>query len=101
MIRGRASVVNTGKLRINGRDIRLYGVNGRRGTYVNDLQSYLGEKVVRCAQRPNGRYRCVVSGFDLSEVVLLNGAGKAARDATPALKAAEDKARQQRKGVWR
>ncbi len=48
----------------------------------------------------NDVYRCQVGGQDLSRVVLFNGGGKPTAEATPELKAAADKARESRLGVW-
>ena len=48
----------------------------------------------------NDVYRCQVGGQDLSRVVLFNGGGRPTGDATPELKAAADKAREAKIGVW-
>jgi endonuclease YncB( thermonuclease family) len=46
------------------------------------------------------RYRCQVDGYDLAEIVLLNGRGRAAPDASPDLVEAERQARSDGRGVW-
>jgi endonuclease YncB( thermonuclease family) len=46
------------------------------------------------------RYRCQVDGYDLAEIVLLNGRGRAAPNAAPDLVEAERHARSDGRGVW-
>ncbi len=98
---GLAEVVGPAALRLEGRLVRLFGVEAAAGPGT-DLAGYLAGRPVSC--RPVGggsTYECAVEGHDLSEVVLFNGGAKAAPDATPALVAAEDHARAQRLGLWR
>ncbi len=95
-------VIDTATLRIEGKLVRLTGVEWARGAQSADLARYLGGRPVTC--RPKGAndvYRCLVDGRDLSEVVLYNGGGRATSDAEPELLAAETYAKAEKIGVWR
>ena len=48
----------------------------------------------------DGRYRCAIDGWDLSEIVLLNGGGRATPQAAPDLVEAQRKARSEGRGLW-
>src|SRR5207247_10159161 len=77
-IRGMAFVLDTATLEVQGRMVRLYGVEGARGRSVRDLRRYLGRREVVCEPRGSGNeHRCRVDGQDLSRVVLFNGGGRA------------------------
>jgi endonuclease YncB( thermonuclease family) len=98
---GVPEVVDTGTLRVEGKVVRLFGVEWARGAQADDLTRYLAGRTVVCTASPNPeRYRCQVDGRDLSEVVLYNGGGRATPEATPELKAAESQARTAGLGVW-
>ena len=99
---GVPEVIDTATLRIEGKLVRLTGVEWARGAQGADLARYLGGRPVTC--RPKGAndvYRCLVDGRDLSEVVLYNGGGRATSDAEPELLAAETYAKAEKIGVWR
>jgi len=99
---GVPEVIDTATLRIEGKLVRLAGVEWARGAQSADLARYLGGRPVTC--RPKGAndvYRCLVDGRDLSEVVLYNGGGRATSDAEPELLAAEKYAKAEKIGVWR
>ena len=99
---GVPEVIDTATLRIEGKLVRLTGVEWARGAQSADLARYLGGRPVTC--RPKGAndvYRCLVDGRDLSEVVLYNGGGRATSDAEPELLAAENYAKAEKIGVWR
>jgi penicillin-binding protein 1A len=100
-IRGVAGVVDTGRLAVAGRMVRLYGVDGIGGQAKREFARYLGRREVIC-EPTDARdvYRCRIDDRDLSRVVLFNGGGRAAADATPELKAAEQRARSARVGIW-
>ena len=73
---GVPEVIDTATLRIEGKLVRLAGVEWARGAQSADLARYLGGRPVTC--RPKGAndvYRCLVDGRDLSEVVLYYGGG--------------------------
>ena len=101
-IRGVAEVLDTATLSVQGKVIRLFGVEWAKGAGdPDDLAGYLKGREVVC--RPEGatdKHRCDVQGQDLSKVVLFNGGGRATAEASPDLKAAEDHARSQQIGVW-
>jgi penicillin-binding protein 1A len=94
-------VQNTGTLELQGRVIRLFGVEGARGRAARDFRRYLGRREVTC--EPAGtanEYRCRVDDQDLSRVVLFNGGGRASANATPELRALDQQARSTRVGIW-
>jgi endonuclease YncB( thermonuclease family) len=98
---GVPEVVDTSTLRIDGKIVRLFGVEWERGAQAEDLTRYIaGREVVCTPAARSDRHRCQVAGRDLSEVVLYNGGGRTTADATPELKAAEEKARAGGLGVW-
>jgi endonuclease YncB( thermonuclease family) len=101
-LRGVAEVLDTATLSVQGKVIRLFGVEWAKGAGdPDDLAAYLRGREVLC--RPEGatdKHRCEVQGQDLSKVVLFNGGGRATPEATPDLKAAEEHARSQQVGVW-
>ena len=99
---GVPEVVDTATLRIDGRVIRLFGVEWARGGQGEELTRYLRGREVACelAKTPDV-YRCRVEAQDLSKVILFNGGGRATADATPELVAAESHAKTERLGVWR
>jgi penicillin-binding protein 1A len=101
IIRGVPIVQSTAMLEIEGRVVRLFGVEGTRGRAVRDFKRYLGNREVACEPAADGSdYRCRVDDQDLSRVVLFNGGGRAAANATPELRALEQQARSTRVGIW-
>jgi penicillin-binding protein 1A len=99
VVRGVAVVQNTGMLEIQGRVVRLFGVEGARGRAMRDFSRYLGSREVACEPIGN-EYRCRAGDQDLSRVVLFNGGGRASGSATPELRALEQQARSTRVGIW-
>lgn len=98
-LRGVPRIIDTATLAFGPRIVRLAGVEGQGGALARNMAEYLSGKEVACM--PSGAaHRCEVGGYDLAEVVLWNGGGRAAPDAAPALKAAESKARAERRGIW-
>lgn len=101
-LRGVADVLDGATLRLEGRAVRLFGVERPRGGRGEDLARYLRRREVECDPTVAADvYRCTVDRYDLSEVILFNGGGKALPEASPDLKAAEAHARENRLGVWR
>jgi membrane peptidoglycan carboxypeptidase len=101
VIRGMAVVQNTGMLEIQGRVVRLFGVEGVHGRPAREFRRYLGNREVVCEPTGSGNdYRCRVDNQDLSRVVLFNGGGRAAANALPELRALEQQARSARVGIW-
>ncbi|KFG67942.1 hypothetical protein [Microvirga sp. BSC39] len=101
-LRGVPDVIDTATLSLKGEVVRLYGVEwAPGGGKPEDLTRYLNGREVACAPMgSNDVYRCQVGNQDLSRVVLFNGGGRPTNDATPELKAAADKAREAKIGVW-
>ena len=93
---------DTGTLELQGRAIRLFGLEGTRGRAARDFRRYLGRREVACEPTGSGNeYRCSVDDQDLSRVVLFNGGGRATANATPELRALDQQARSTRVGIWR
>jgi endonuclease YncB( thermonuclease family) len=100
-ITGVPEVIDTATLRIDGKVLRLVGVEWARGGRSDNLTSYLGGREVTCQPAEASEfYRCKVEGRDLSQVVLYNGGGRASPNAPSDLLAAENYARSERIGVW-
>ncbi|TMJ37028.1 MAG: PBP1A family penicillin-binding protein [Alphaproteobacteria bacterium] len=101
VIRGVPIVQTTGMLEIAGHVLRLFGVEGARGRPAREFTRYLGNREVACEPAGSGNdYRCRVGDQDLSRVVLFNGGGRAAANATADLRALEQQARASRVGIW-
>jgi endonuclease YncB( thermonuclease family) len=101
-LRGVPDVIDTATLSLEGEVVRLFGVEWAPGAgKPDDLTQYLQGREVTC--EPTGRnetYRCKVGDQDLSRVILYNGGGQPNSEATPELKAAAEKAREAKLGVW-
>ena len=97
---GAPAFIDSATLRIAGRIVQLEGVMGIGAAYVRDVESYIGDREIACRPTMAGHYRCQVDGYDLSEIVLLNGRGRAAPDAAPDLVEAERRARSEGRGAW-
>ncbi len=93
-------VVDTGTLRFASRTVRLVGVDGEPGAQAREMDGYIGGREVDCVPFGLASHRCELDGYDLSEVVLFNGAARTTADAPPYLKAAEARARAERVGIW-
>ena len=100
VVAGIADIIDTATLRIAGGTVRLEGVSGARGGYARDLAADIGDREIACRLTADDRYRCELDGWDLSEVVLRNGAGRSTPDAAPELVEAQRKAREERRGIW-
>jgi membrane peptidoglycan carboxypeptidase len=101
VLRGVPDIVDTATLRLNGAIIRLSGIAGETGKPAQELGQYIRGREIAC--RPaeeTARYRCTLEEYDLSEAVLLNGAGRAAGDAPERLRQAERQAKLAGRGVW-
>jgi len=101
VLRGVPVVQNTGMLEIQGRIVRLFGVEGIRGRAVREFRRYLANREVVCEPAGGGNdYRCRLDDQDLSRVVLFNGGGRASANASAELRALEQQARSGRVGIW-
>lgn len=99
-LEGQAQVLDTATMRIHGERVQLLGVDGVPGEAAQAMVDYIGDREVQCRPSAGGRHRCEVDGWDLSEVVLFNGGGRATADAPAGYVKAERKARAERKGIW-
>lgn len=101
-LRGVPDVIDTATLSLGGEVVRLFGVEWAPGAgKPEDLTAYLQGREVTCEPAGgNDTYRCRVGEQDLSRVILFNGGGQPAAEATPELKAAAEKAREAKLGVW-
>jgi hypothetical protein len=101
-LRGAAEAIDTATLRMQGRIVRLFGVEwAKGGGKPEDLTTYLNGREIVCEPASGADvYHCQVGGQDLSKVVLFNGGGRTTAQATQELKAAEDNARAAKVGVW-
>ena len=101
-LRGVPTVVDAATLSLQGRTVRLFGVqtDGDAGS-VDEMIKYLDGREVNCERTAQkDAYRCQVDRRDLSMVVLFNGGGRATPDATSELTLAADRARSARVGIW-
>jgi 1A family penicillin-binding protein len=99
-LRGVPDVIDTGTLRVAGREVRLAGIVGLPGGFVAAMTQWIGGREALCQSRENDTWQCRVDGRDLSELVLSNGGGRVAADAPPELRRAERAARESRLGIW-
>ena len=101
-IRGAANIQNTGTLQIQGRRVRLAGVEATgAGRSVRDFRNYLRGREVACEPVGAGdEYQCRVDNQDLSRVVLFNGGSRAAANASAEHRRMEELARSMRAGIW-
>jgi len=102
-LRGEASALDTATLNVEGKLVRLYGVDGWRDRRaLRDFGRYLDRGEVECTPfGDQGSYCCTLQGQDVSKIVLFNGGGRASSEATPELLATEEEARSARVGIWR
>ena len=96
-------IVDTATLIVQGATVRLSGVAGEKGGHIDNLARFIGGRELQCvpvAANEAGEYRCFVGRQDLAEAVIRGGAGRTTADAAPILRAAEERARSRRRGVW-
>lgn len=102
-LRGRARVIDTATLEINGQSVALFGVEinqDRRATRA--LASFLRRRDVQCAPaHDSNSFRCSAGGRDIAEAVVAAGVAPASENATQDILAAEEAARAHRAGIWR
>jgi endonuclease YncB( thermonuclease family) len=102
-LRGVPDVLDTSTLSLQGRVVRLFGVEAAGdGASADELTQYVAGREVMCEPvEPPNTYRCRVDGKDLSAVVLFNGGGRVTSDATSELKIAAQRARSAGAGIWK
>ena len=97
---GIPAVLDSATLQIGEHWVRLEGVDGLSGPAVHEMAKYIGGREVTCRPTAAARYRCEVDGWDLSEVVIFNGGGRATATASTELIEAERNARNAKRGLW-
>lgn len=102
ILRGRPTVADTATLVFRDGIAHLSGVEGEKGAPARELVRYIRGREVACEPTEQGttQYRCKVDNIDLGEAVVLNGAGRAAADASERLLDAEEKAQLDGRGIW-
>jgi endonuclease YncB( thermonuclease family) len=88
---------------VDGRTVRLFGINPGPRKFLGSLVSWVRAKgVVECVpQAWTPFYRCfTATGEDIAEAALLAGVGRAGNRATAAYEDAESSARRMGKGLW-
>ena len=100
LVVGVPRVESTSTLWFGGRRVRLAGVLGFTGRYAMSMASYIQGRRVKCRPTAGRAHRCEIGGYDLAEVVIYNGGGRATANAPRKLRAAEAQARRARKGIW-
>jgi membrane peptidoglycan carboxypeptidase len=100
VVTGVPQVIDTATLSIADGIVRLAGVSGAGGRHAQELADYIGAREISCRRTTGDRYRCALDGWDLAEIVLLNGRGRATPQAAPALLEAQRTARDEGRGVW-
>jgi membrane peptidoglycan carboxypeptidase len=102
ILRGRPTVADTATLVFRDGIAHLSGVEGEKGKPARELVRYIRGREVVCEPTEPGttQHRCKVDNIDLGEAVVLNGAGRAAADASERLLDAEEKAQLDGRGFW-
>lgn len=120
VIEGKAEVIDGDSLRVEGREVRLFGVdapeytqtcfdNGAAvpcGAMAKDaLEGLIGSGVLVCVSQGTDTYgrsvaRCRTSGVDVGDALVLSGWATAFRRYTDEYVAAEARARASRVGIW-
>lgn len=101
-ISGKAEVLDTATLVIQGKTLHLAGIEGQSGPLANQLKDFLVQQGLTVNCSPTGaRYACrTASGVDVAEAILYNGAGKAGSDASARLLGLQQEAKANRRGLW-
>ena len=97
---GSPRVLDTGTIAVDGRVVRLRGVEGEDERMARQLARFLRGREVIC-EAANEKGGCTLDGQDLAEMIVAAGGARARSDAPDALLAAEEQARSARLGVWR
>jgi hypothetical protein len=100
LLNGVATVLDTGTLVVNGQIIKLFGVVGEGGIYVDQMADYVGRNTVTCRIVLKDAYQCDMSGQNLAKAAVFNGGARAAPDAPAEIKSAEREARNALRGIW-
>jgi endonuclease YncB( thermonuclease family) len=99
-----SSIRDTATLIVDGKTVKLFGVEGRGAPYIQDLQRYVArfEGKVKCKPKKK-KYNCFVGpkSDDIARAAILNGIAAAAPDAPPAYRDAQAQAQLGQKGMWK
>ena len=101
-VSGAPAVLDTATLRVDGVEVHLNGIVGQDGSSVDKMRAFIAEQggTVDCTYG-QADYTCKTStGHDLGAAALLNGAARAARNASFAYHNLENQARQAGRGIW-
>jgi hypothetical protein len=101
-IDGKATVVTTGDLQVNGQDVVLAGVQGEGSPYVEQLQKLISGQggSVHCVRLAAG-YQCKMSnGLDVALSALFNGGARPTPDAPDTYQNQAKAAQNAHRGVW-
>ena len=96
-------ISDTATLVVDGRPVILHGIAPGTGEpYVSQMRAFIQEQgnTLDCTHVSQGRYRCQVRAGDLAEMLLLNGAGRAASDAPSNYLDNQRLAQDNRRGIW-
>jgi len=101
-ISGRAKVVNTATLVVDGQRIQLFGIRGEGGAYAAQLRSLIESQGGALSCRRHGtQYICSLPGdLDIARAALFNGAARPAADAPADYQAQAASARDAGRGLW-
>lgn len=102
-ISGKVVVLDTANLIVNGKAIALYGIQGINGALADGMEKFINSQGARanCVPKGKRKYICKTpSGVDIGEAAILNGAARTTFDAPKKYKLGEDKARNNRRGIW-
>jgi len=98
---GKATVVTTGDLQINGQDVVLAGIAGEGSPYAEQLQKQIPGGPVHCIRQAVG-YQCrMSSGLDVGATALFNGWAHPTQDAPETYQSQAKAAQIAHRGVWR
>jgi hypothetical protein len=98
---GKATVVTTGDLKINGQDVILAGIAGEGSPYAEQLQKQIPGGPVHCIRQASG-YQCrMSSGLDVGATALFNGWAHPTQDAPETYQSQAKAAQIAHRGVWR
>jgi penicillin-binding protein 1A len=103
VLRGVPTVADTATLVFRDGTAHLLGVEGEKGELAHELEQYIGGREVMCEAAAAGseQYRCRINNIDVGEAVVLNGAGRAAADASDRMRSDQQKAQAAGRGLWR
>jgi hypothetical protein len=102
MITGRAKVLTTSSLAVDGHRISLYGIKGLGGAHARALRALIESRgnILTCARR-DARYVCSLPGnIDIARAALYNGGATVGDGASPDYREQADAARAARRGLW-